>query len=112
MRCFRHAPRARVSHPTISLRSSGWKRSTKIEKVAARGSPRLVLPLHRPSASRKPPVTDLGQEFAMTITVRFKHIRHRLLKTVAVATLVVACGMHTEPARAGLPVFDYSAFAN
>ena len=48
----------------------------------------------------------------MNITVRFKHIRHHLLKTVAVATLVIACGMHSEPARAGLPVFDYSAFAN
>lgn len=48
----------------------------------------------------------------MSTATQFKSVRSPLLKIVLGAALTVTCGMHSEPARAGWPVIDYTAIAN
>lgn len=48
----------------------------------------------------------------MSIKTPLKTIHRQLLRVTAAAALTLACGMHSEPARAGLPVIDYTAIFN
>ncbi|MGF6712213.1 hypothetical protein QFZ41_003177 [Luteibacter sp. W1I16] len=48
----------------------------------------------------------------MSIKTPLKTLHHNFLKVTAAAALTLACGTHTEPARAGVPVIDYTAIVN
>lgn len=48
----------------------------------------------------------------MSTTHQPKAVRGPLLKIALAAALTVTCGMHSEPARAGWPVIDYTAIFN
>jgi hypothetical protein len=48
----------------------------------------------------------------MKIKTQLTALRRSALKVTAAAAITLACGMHTEPARAGLPVIDYTAIVN
>lgn len=48
----------------------------------------------------------------MSTTTQTKAVRGHFLKIALAAALTVTCGMHSEPARATFPVFDYTSFIN
>ncbi|MGE7136125.1 hypothetical protein ACQKIE_00640 [Luteibacter sp. NPDC031894] len=48
----------------------------------------------------------------MSIKTSLKTIRGHFLKTMAATVLTLTCSMHSEPARAGWPVIDYTAIMN